>query len=415
MRVLLLSAWFPYPPDNGARIRTLSLMRSLSHRHEVHLISLLQEDSRPEDAERLEGICRVVSLHRSHWFRPRGARSIAGFFSKRPRSFVDTFDPSVARAVADAISEVEPDVIVASTLGVAEYVPHGLSIPTVLDEHNCEYAVLKRSAMRARGVVNCLRRELGWRKFARWEAGVCREFDAVVTVSRADMGAILAAAPDLERIEVVPNGVDIGHFDPAAWRPEDGALVYNGALTYGANLDAVRLFASAIYPILARGHPQARLRVTGRTSGVDLSGIADCPGIELTGYVDDIREVLSRSAACVVPLIDGGGSRLKILEAMAAGVPVVSTSVGAEGIEAEDGRHLLIADTPAGLAAAIDRILTDRSTAANLGREGRALVEQRYAWSSIGEQFTQVVESAAAEHAAGALSDGIPSAARTRQ
>ena len=138
-----------------------------------------------------------------------------------------------------------------------------------------------------------------------------------------------------------------------------------------------------------------KLRVTGRTAGVDLGGVADCAGVEFTGYVEDIRTVLSRSAVCVVPLREGGGSRLKILEAMAAGVPVVSTSVGVEGIEAESGRHLLVADTPSDLADAVERVLSDHELASRLSREARDLVERRYDWSSIGEGFVGVVESVA--------------------
>ena len=171
----------------------------------------------------------------------------------------------------------------------------------------------------------------------------------------------------------------------------------NGEVHRGALLDqdAVRFFASDIYPILARRRPGVKLRVTGRTAGVDLGGVADCAGVEFTGYVEDIRTVLSRSAVCVVPLREGGGSRLKILEAMAAGVPVVSTSVGVEGIEAESGRHLLVADTPSDLADAVERVLSDHELASRLSREARDLVERRYDWSSIGEGFVGVVESVA--------------------
>jgi glycosyltransferase involved in cell wall biosynthesis len=395
MRVLFVSAWFPYPPDNGSRIRAYNLIRSLSSRHQVYLVSLLQEDSLRENAEHLSGICEVVSLHESRWFVPGTAKSVLGFFSPRPRSCVDTYDPSVSAAVAEAIRRVSPDVVIASTLGVVEYIPRHLATPTVLDEHNCEYAVLKRNAEGQVGVVKQLRYGLRWRKFARWEASVCRGFDCVVMVSEKDREMLLAVAPDLEDVRVVPNGVDTDYYDCGGRSPEPNALLYNGALTYGANLDAVRYYARRIYPALERRLPGTKLRVTGRAQGVDLSGIADSSGVELTGYVSDIRDVLRRSLVCVVPLRQGGGSRLKILEAMASGLPVVSTSLGAEGIECTDGENILISDTPEGFAEWVARLVADADLSARISRSARRLVEEKYSWRMIGGAFTDIVESVA--------------------
>ncbi len=265
-------------------------------------------------------------------------------------------------------------------------------IACVLDEHNCEYSILRRGAQSLPPGLTRWRLQLGWRKFAKWEAGVCRRFDCVTMVSKNDARSMLCAAPDLTSITVVPNGVDTDHYNVAQRAPESHALVYNGALTYGANLDAVRHFAQAIYPVLEQRLPGVRLRVTGRTDGVDLGGIEDCPGIELTGYVEDIRAVLEKSAACIVPLRQGGGSRLKILEAMAAGVPVVATSVGAEGIDAVHGEQILIADTSLGFAECIEQALTDDALAAKLARNARRLVEEQYSWTKIGSLFVDVVE-----------------------
>lgn len=393
MRIFFVSAWFPYPPDNGSRIRVYNLIKALSRRHNVYLVSLLQEDSLRENAGHLGDICEVVSLHESAWFSPKGIKAIAGFFSPRPRSAVCTYDGRIRQAVIDAIARIQPDAVVASTLGIVEYVPRDAGLPSILDEHNCEYGVLKRAAERMSGTLRRARYTAGWKKFARWEAMICRRYDCVVMVSDEDRRMMLRAAPDLADVRVVPNGVDVEHYTPDSWNPDLNTLLYNGALTYSANLDAVRYFAEAVYPILAREMPSVRLLVTGRTTGVDLRGISDCPGVELVGYVDDIREVLRRAGACVVPLREGGGSRLKILEAMAAGVPVVSTSMGAEGIDAVDGTHLLIADKPEELAGAIARVLQDQTLSNRLASAARSLVEERYSWESIGAQFVDVVES----------------------
>lgn len=395
MKILFVSAWFPYPLDNGARIRVYNLIRALSREHEVSLVSLLQEDSRPADAERLADVCDVISLHESRWFKPGTASSMLGFFSARPRSALDTFDPRVRDAVRDAIDRISPDAVVMSTLGVVEYLPRELRTPCVLDEHNCEYAVLKRNAEKMQNIIKRLRYSLAWRKFAKWEARVCRRFDSVVMVSESDRALILAAAPNLREVGVVPNGVDVSHYSPVEWQPNTTKLLYNGALTYRANEDAVRHFASDIYPLLRERCPEVVLHVTGRTTDVDVRGIVDCPGIELTGYVEDIRDELRNSAVCVVPLREGGGSRLKILEAMAAGVPVVSTSIGVEGIDAVAGTHLLVADTPADFAEAVGQVLEDAHLSRALSANARAFVEEQYSWSNLGREFSRIVESVA--------------------
>ena len=396
MRVLFISTWFPYPPDNGSRIRAYNLIRALAAEHEVHLVSLLQDDSRREDAARLGDICRVVSLHESRWFKAGTLRSLAGFFSTRPRSYVDTYDPEIARAVRAAIEEVSPDVLVASQIGSMVYVPAGSPVPVVFEELEIGSMLRRINAGR---LSARMRARLTFAKHRRLVRELLAKADAFTCVSAEELDLASESfrsllAPAI-RGAVVPNGVDTDHHTNGARAPEEGALVYNGALTYRANLDAVRHFARAIYPILRSSCPNVRLRVTGRCAGVDLAGLDGCPGIELTGYVEDIRTVLNRSSACVIPLREGGGSRLKILEAMAAGVPVVSTSVGAEGLDLENGRHALIADSPADFAGAVDRVLRDADLAGRLSREARELVERQYDWSSIGRLFVDVVESAA--------------------
>lgn len=392
MKVLFLSTWFPYPPDNGSRIRVYNLIKELAGRHEVHLVSLLQDDSRREDSAKLSDFCRVVSLHESRWFRPGTLRSLVGFFSTKPRSYVDTYDPEIARAVRAAIEEVTPDVLVASQITSMVYVPAGSRVPVVFEE--LEIGSMRRPTMAGRLSAR-IRARLTFAKHLRFVRELLAGADAFTCVSAEELDLANRLLSPPVQGTVVPNGVDTDHYNGDARDPEEEALVYNGALTYHANLDAVKHFASEIYPILRSSRPHVKLRVTGRTAGVDLAGLDDCAGIELTGYVEDVRTVLNRSAACVIPLREGGGSRLKILEAMAAGAPVVSTSVGVEGLDLENGRHALVADSPADFASAVDRVLRDTDLAGRLSREARELVERRYDWSSIGRVFADVVESAA--------------------
>lgn len=397
MRILFLSGWFPYPPNNGARKRVYYLMKALAKNHNVFLVSLLQDDSKREDAAKLNDICEVVSLHESRWFKPYTLKSLLGYFSSRPRSIVDTYNSSIRDAVKKAIDQVDPDVVIVSTLDVVEYMLNLIDKPSILIDHNCEFAVLKRKSEHISSRIKRWRHEIGWKKFARWETMICSKFSAVVMVSEQDKQQLLDFAPHLSNINVIPNGVDIEHFVPTNWSPEKDMLVYHGALTYGANLDGVVYYASSIHPFLKINHPDVKLRVTGRTDGVDLGVIEDWSGIELTGYVDDIRDILYTSAACVIPLRQGGGMRHKIPEAMAAGVPVVSTSMGAEGLDCTHGEHLLIADSPDEFAAAVGQLLTNKDLTQHLRNNARKLMVERYSWSAIGKNFVKIVENTVKE------------------
>ncbi|MCB0108174.1 MAG: glycosyltransferase [Caldilineaceae bacterium] len=397
MRVLFLSYWFPYPLSNGSRIRIYNFIKALSNQHQVYLISLLQPESNPEDAAQLADICTVVSLHGERPFASNSLKSVAGLFSTRPRSAVATYDPAVRAAVQQAIERINPQVIVVSTLGVVEYVLGNQHIPSVLLDHNCEFALLKRSAALVPNRLQRWRYTLGWHKFARWEAKICQQFTAVVMPTADDQAEMRNYAPHLRNIHVIPNGADAEHFDPTQWSPEPNQLLYNGPVTYHANLDAVEYYSAAIYPLLCTQFPHLKLLVTGHNYGVDLRRVQRCPGIEFSGYVPDIRELLYQSAICVVPLRKGAGMRLKIPEAMAAGVPVVSTSLGAEGLPALHEEHLLLADTPAAFAAAVERLLTDRALAQRLRTNARRLIEEQYHWPVLGDTFTQLVERVATD------------------
>jgi polysaccharide biosynthesis protein PslH len=193
---------------------------------------------------------------------------------------------------------------------------------------------------------------------------------------------------------VVPNGVDCDRNRPGLAPGEPQRLVYNGALTYQANYDAVKYFLAEIYPLIRKAQPDVTLAVTGSTQGVNLADLALSDGVKLTGYLDDVRPVVAGSRVCVVPLQEGGGTRLKILEAMALGTPIVSTSKGAEGIEARHGEHLLLADDAASFAECTLSLLRDTDLRQRLAVNARRLVEERYDWTRIGERFAGLVEDA---------------------
>jgi len=393
MKIFFLSYWFPYPPDNGARIRVFNFVKALSANHEVHLLALLQDDSDPKNADVLAQYCRTVSLHPM----PKSRKSLAAslwLFARRPRSAITRFDPALYEKVQRAIDDIQPDAIVVSMVDVAEYVTFSRTgIPSVLIDHNCEFGVIQRLANLASSLSVRLRYEMTWRKFAAWEASILKQFDWTVMPNEEDKQKMQMFSPSVDNIAVIPNAADTDYYDPALWSPEPRVLVYNGALTYSPNFDAVLYYKEKIYPSLVKIYPDIQLLVTGRYDGINVDALTSCPGIKLTGYVEDIRDVLYLSAACIIPLRRGGGMRLKIPEAMAAGVPVISTSMGAEGLECVHEKHLLIADTADDFVSAICQILENKTLVENLRRNARELVEQKYSWKRNAGLFVELVES----------------------
>jgi glycosyltransferase involved in cell wall biosynthesis len=197
-------------------------------------------------------------------------------------------------------------------------------------------------------------------------------------------------------VEVIPNGVDCQHNQPGLAQPQPNTLVYNGALTYSANYDAMRWFLAEVYPRIKVQIPGVSLTITGATHGVDLAGLALDDTVRLTGFVADVRLPVAQATVCVTPIRQGGGTRLKILEAMALGTPVVATTKAAEGLEVTDGEHLLLADDPAAFAHRVLELLATPDLRQRLTANARRLVEQQYDWAAIGCRFVTLVEAAAA-------------------
>ena len=236
-----------------------------------------------------------------------------------------------------------------------------------------------------------------WRKLRREELGTYRGADGVYLCSRADQRRLLSEAPGV-RTAIVPNAADVDYYQPrpADPRPDGRTLVYFGLLSTVPNVDAMVHFVREIWPLIAAAHPDARLKIIGGRPPPSLLALA-APRIELTGLVPDLRPHLAEAAAVVVPLRLGGGTRLKIVEAMAMGKAIVSTTLGAEGIDATPGRDILIADEPRMFAGSVVQLLEDPSLAARLGRAARRLAVERYSWTAaagaLDEFFHRVIDA----------------------
>lgn len=399
MNILVVSAWCPFPANNGSRLRAYHLMRQLAARgHRLTLLAMGQDDTDGETARvGLEPLCAGgVTLFPSRFFQPGTLKAWLGFFSPKPRMLLDTWQPEAAREIARQCHDKGHDVVLALQLGVAHYIPTDTLHPCVLDE--VEVSSFVRPLSEARDLRRRLRIGLMVAKLRAHVASLAPHFKVWTAVSGDEREAILrligkTPAPP---IEVLANGVDL---DYNSSRPGDGdadTLVYNGALSFYANREAVEYFAADILPRIRKQRPSACLYVTGRTEALASDDpLRHHPAIRLTGYLEDIRPTIHGASACVVPLRQGGGTRLKILEAMALGVPVVATRRGAEGIDCEHGENILLADAPEEFAEATLRVMGDLALRRHLVAGGRRLVEECYGWARIGEQLQTLLEEAA--------------------
>lgn len=377
MKILFLSRWFPSPPDNGSKLRIYSLLRHLSTSHTVDLISFTEGEAPEGDLNVLRGFCRSVQVVPYRPFEPGLWQSLAGFVSWRPRSVIETHSAALETLAAQSSAREAYDLVIASQIDMA---PYAATLPArrrVFEE--VELTTLYEQYATQRNPLKRLRAWLTWSKLSYYLPRLARSFDGFTVVSEQERARLLALVPGAHAA-VAPNGVDCAALGGDFGRPEPGSLLYNGALTYSANYDAVAYFLGEIFPLVRAQHPDARLYVTGRTNGIPLEALPDRTGVTFTGYLRDVRQQVAAAWASVVPLRQGGGTRLKILESLALGTPVIATSKGAEGLDLCPGEEYLRADTPQDFAHAVLRLLDDPDLRQRLSVAGRQAA-QRYDWS----------------------------------
>jgi glycosyltransferase involved in cell wall biosynthesis len=393
MMILFLSTWFPYPPNQGSKIRAYYLLKHLAEAHEVALVTFEDVDLDPAWVEHIQQLCSRVEIVQRKPFAASKGKTWLGWLSPLPSAVVAIRSPEMAERVRNVAQSWKPDCVVALTFVTAPYALDIPGVPKVVDIDNFMARMLQETIPMAAGLPDRLRRWAAYRKFLAYERKLYPQFDLCLAVTESDRRQVLdqmTLRPD--QVIVTPNGVDTQYNHLEDVKPIPNSLIFNGALTYNANYDAVAYFLAEIFPLIRQQAPEARLRVTGSTVGVDLDSLPLDGQVELTGYLADIRPAVAESWACVVPLRLGGGTRLKILEAMSLGAPVISTAKGAEGLEVEDGVHLLIAESPDEFAGQVLRVLRSADLRQELAHNAARLVGEKYEWSHIGAGFRQAVE-----------------------
>jgi glycosyltransferase involved in cell wall biosynthesis len=397
MKILFCSRWFPYPPDNGSRLRIFNLIKQLASQHEVDLISFTSGPVADDSLAAMQQYCRNIDIVRYKSFDSLGSKALFGFFSKLPRSVVDTYSLEMQQLVNSKGRNSSYDVIIASQSDMAFYM---LSLPGVLKIfEEVEFTTLYERFFNERNPFKRLRNGLTWWKLSRYMTNLLSAFNGCTVVSERERARVLDLRPNYDPIGIVPNGVDIARHRNNFGSPEADTLIYSGALTYTANFDAMRYFLGEVFPLIQAKHPQVKLYITGKLDGVPINRLPRNEGVIFTGYVDDIRPKVAQSWVTIVPLRQGGGTRLKILESLALGTPVVATSKGAEGLDLVSEQDLLIADKPAEFASAVLRILDNRQLREKLGQNGRQVVTAKYDWQIIGKQFNQFIEQVVSQKA----------------
>jgi glycosyltransferase involved in cell wall biosynthesis len=384
MRILLLTQVVPFPPDSGPKIKTYNVLRYLALHHDVHLVSFARSAQEEAHAQMLRRYCQDVTTVPLRRSRVRDAAALAtSLLNGRPFLVERDDSRGMRAAIADQLARFSFDAVHADQLSMAQFAID-LPLPLrVLDEHNAVWTIVRRSgASSPWGPIRWLA-ALEWRKLRRYEWDICQDFDQLTVVSPEDLVGLRDPARPEPAARVIPIAVDTEElaFSPPTAESRDVLSV--ATMFYPPNVEAIHWFATDIFPLVRQALPHTTFRIVGSRPPPKITALATPDsGIVVTGYVPDLSEVLRQSGVLIVPLKSGSGMRVKILEAFSRGIPVVSTTIGVEGIDARAGEHLLVADDAAGFARAVVQVLEDRALAERLARNGRRLVEERYDWQT---------------------------------
>lgn len=394
--LLFINYGLPYPPHSGSRIRDFNLIKNLARDHTVCLLSLVEFAGEARHAAELVRYCPLVEMvpTRRRSKREHLPGALRCLVQGRPLETTAYYYPEMADRIRAIVTEWDIDVVQIQQSFLAPYVeavPEGRGCRTVLSFENLGFLQYRRMAALAHNWEAWLRHWSNALLMRRWEPRYAARFDHCVMVSPVEARLLQAANPRL-RVAVVDNGVDAETYRPLPMPRAGNDLLYIGTMSYPPNEDAVLLLAEEILPRVREHVPDARLLVVGRDVTARISALAQRADVQVLGAVPDIVPCYEQARVTVVPLRVGGGTRLKILESMALGRPVVTTAIGAEGLAASDGQHLLVRDDPAEFARATVRLLQDPVAAGRLASNARALIEERYDWAPLSKKLAAIYE-----------------------
>jgi len=412
MKVLWFSHLVPYPPAGGVFQRSFNLLREISKRHTVELVAFnshgISRGPLEEYATALRKNCEHVEIWEMPVLWRRGLRWWTGLttspFVTAPYSSRCFWSEELASRWKGVLEKCRDFLLHFDSLDLALFADASADFPKVLNHHNCESVLIDRRGRKAKNPLKKAYLLNQAQKLARLEREVCPRFPVNVVCSEIDAQALRDHGAKIHT-HLVENGVDTDYFRPSWGAEEADALIFSGMLNWEPNVDGVRYFVQEIWPLIKRDRPGARLYLAGSDPVPFISRLQEQDhSIVVVPNPEDMRPWSARAMVFICPILAGGGTRLKILDAMAMGKPVVSTSIGSEGLRVQDGAHLLIADHAKSFAAAVCGLLGDAPLRQRLASAGRTLVETEYNWGVIGRRLDQAYQCALS----GSRCEGFP-------
>ncbi len=388
MRILFLSPRQCWPPQTGAKLREFYLARALGRKAEVTHVSFHERGAAPLSASDLPFCRKVLSLPKPKGYSP--VKVLRGILGRWPLPVVNYTTPEMARQLGSLVTGAQFDIIHLDSIHMAAYVPR-LRRQTkalfVYDWHNIESELMFRYGQNVSSSLRKVYAKLTGKRLERLERMILHDGSNHIVCSRREQIQLAAIAPEA-RIEVIGNGVDAESFASLTGdATRRDRILFVGSMNYHANVEGAQYFVRAIWPAMHAQFPQWRLTLVGSNPAPGVLALAEAPGVEVTGTVPDVRPYYQEAIASIVPLHTGGGTRLKILEAMAAGVPVVSTSIGAEGLLVNPGADILIADSDEDWTKKLSGLLTSPDLQTKLIQNAKELIRARYDWEILGESL----------------------------
>jgi len=406
MRILWLKSDLLLPLDKGGRLRTWHLMRHLARRHDITYLSFSDRGQDRNVAGMREVATRVVTVPRND----PAKRSLL-FYMDAARYLADPLPYAVAKyrsaaykvQVQSLLRENRFDLLVCDFLVPAVNLPKALPCPAVIFTHNVESEIWRRHAETKATVAARWLYRMQHKRMLRFEEETLMRFDGILAVSDADRETFVRLYPSVSTKPawVVRTGVDTEYFVPSRSEPAEPRLVFTGSMDWLPNEDAMTYFCHDVLPLIQQQEPRVRLSIVGRAPTPAVRALASNV-VDVTGTVDDVRPYMEKASVYIVPLRIGGGTRLKIFEAMSAGKAVVSTTIGAEGLPIVDGTHAIVADEPRAFASAVLSLLRDRARRKALEHAARSLVVEHYDWSAVAGELDEALEISAGHKKAAA-------------
>jgi glycosyltransferase involved in cell wall biosynthesis len=408
MKLLWLSHFIPYPPRGGAYQRSFNLLRYISAKYDTHLVALNMQAETKERAAEYAGELRKHCAEVQIWelpYRWRGTRwwgqLIFSPLYQHHYGARALWSPMLGRRWEGVLAQHTGALVHFDSIDLALYVPPARNFRKVLNHHNCESAMAARRVKKEANPFKKAYLAGQARKLRRLEEQLCHQFNVNLAVSKLDAQTLQAINPQAH-FHVVENGTDTEYFYPSDDAPERNTLVFAGSLDWYPNLSAVSFLLEKVWPLIKNHSPGARLYLAGRGPPRRLAErVAMDPQITLVANPEDIRPSIARATVFVCPMLDGGGTRLKILDALAMGKAVVTTTIGGEGLQLRPWEHVLIADTPQAFADQVLRALADEGLRKRLGQTGRSLVNELYSWKVLAAHIESAYQRALAGPAAG--------------